>query len=83
MMLNLKRLFEKMCFKCTHEGWHTTTTPDLFWQFFPQTSPEWLASIVEGSGIIKAILLYFANSQVSLQWLFFFHWKGIDVINLL
>ena len=40
MMLNPKRLFEKMCFKCTLERWHTTTTPDLFWQIVPQTRSQ-------------------------------------------
>ena len=40
MMLNPKRLFEQMCFKCSLEGWHTTTTPDLFWQIVPQTRSQ-------------------------------------------
>ena len=40
MMLNPKRLCEKMCFKCTLERWHTTTTPDLFRQIVPQTRPQ-------------------------------------------
>ena len=40
MMLNPKRVFEQMCFKCSLEGWHTTTTPDLFWQIVPQTRSQ-------------------------------------------
>ena len=40
MMLNPKRLFEQMCFKCSLEGWHTTTTPDLFWQIVLQTRSQ-------------------------------------------
>ena len=46
MMLNPKRLFEKMCFKCTLERWHTTTTPDLFWQIVPQTRSQNTKSVV-------------------------------------